>query len=166
MLDSAPAHSPREQLLGPRIVTAGPLVDGDPPIWGSAFVLHGGGDARAEMPYENQEQGYDFLKIYNNIDSDTFDAIASTSKEIGYPFAGHCSGRGRYERMVLAGARSIEHLAGFDGRRAQGGADPFEDASTTGTLPGASPTGSRSPGAPAQRRGSRGRTCSILGRER
>ncbi len=101
------------RVLGPRLFTAGPLADGDPPVWSSALVVHDAGEACMRMA-EQQRDGYDFFKIYNNISSQTFDGIVACSRSTGFPFAGHVPDAVGMERMLRGGARSIEHLSGYD----------------------------------------------------
>ncbi len=103
----------RGTLSGPRIVTAGPLADGDPPVWSQALVLHDAAEACARMA-EQQRQGYDFLKIYNNIAPATFDGIVACSHATGFRFAGHTPDAVGMRRMIEGGAWSIEHLTGYD----------------------------------------------------
>ena len=121
-------HIATGTLLGPRLVTAGPLTDGDPPMWSQSSVAHDGAEACALMTTE-QQQGYDFLKIYNNIGSETFDGIVACSNRLGFPFAGHVPDAVGMERMIRGHARSIEHLTGYDDaeRRAGGPFRPRAD---------------------------------------
>jgi uncharacterized protein YciI len=50
----------RGERLGPTIVTAGPLIDGDPPDWPGSVVLQRAEDADAIVAAQ-QAAGYDFL---------------------------------------------------------------------------------------------------------
>ncbi|MFO1304392.1 MAG: amidohydrolase family protein [Burkholderiales bacterium] len=100
------------KLVGPRVITPGPLADGDPPIWSSSLVVHDAAEACAKMA-EQQRLGYDFFKIYNNISPSTFDGIVACSRSTGFPFAGHTPDLVGMERMIRGGASSIEHLTGY-----------------------------------------------------
>lgn len=101
------------KLLGPRMLTAGPLADGDPPVWSQALVVRDAAEACAQMA-KQQREGFDFFKIYDKISPAAFDGIVACSRSTGYPFAGHVPDAISMERMILGGARSIEHLTGYD----------------------------------------------------
>ena len=66
-----------DNVLGPRIVTAGRLVDGDPPVWGEYSGVARSADEARTMMDEQQRAGFDFFKIYARLSLDTFDAIAA-----------------------------------------------------------------------------------------
>ncbi len=101
------------EVMGPRIVTAGRLVDGDPPIWGKySAVATSSDEARALMDDQRQE-GFDFFKIYAGLSVDTFDGIAAYSSETGFPFAGHVPDAVPHEHALQSGISAIEHLTGW-----------------------------------------------------
>src|SRR6185503_18877052 len=51
------------KLQGPTLFTAGPIVDGDPPVWpGSAVVTSA--EAAREVVRAQKKAGYDFIKVY------------------------------------------------------------------------------------------------------
>ncbi len=100
--------------VGPRIVTAGQLVDGDPPIWGEySGVARNAKEAR-DLMHEQQAAGYDFFKIYALLDLETFNGIAGLSAEMGFPFAGHVPDAVPLEHALLSEMASIEHLTGWE----------------------------------------------------
>lgn len=102
------------EVLGPRIVTAGALVDGDPPIWGEfSGVAKTPEDARRLLE-DQQAAGFDFFKVYALLKRDVFDAIAAHSKEIGFPFAGHVPDAVPLEHALASGMSSNEHLTGWN----------------------------------------------------
>jgi hypothetical protein len=102
------------EVIGPRIVTAGRLVDGDPPIWGEmSGVATSSDEARALMDEQRQE-GFDFFKIYSRLSADTFDGIAAYSREIDFPFAGHVPTAVPLEHALNSGISTIEHLTGWN----------------------------------------------------
>ena len=70
--------------LGPRIVTAGPIVDGEPPALPFAVSVTSAQDAIDEMDAQ-KAAGYDFLKIYHMLSPEVFDAIAAHAREIDFP---------------------------------------------------------------------------------
>jgi hypothetical protein len=59
----------RGDRLGPTIVTAGPIVDGEPPVWSGAAVVQTAAEAQATVASQ-KTAGYDFVKVYNNLSLD------------------------------------------------------------------------------------------------
>ena len=80
------------ETLGPRIVTAGRLTDGDPPIWGEYSGVARSAEEAAQQMDEQRAAGYDFFKIYAMLTLETFDGVAAHSKKTGFPFAGQRTG--------------------------------------------------------------------------
>lgn len=100
------------ELLGPTILTAGPLIDGEPRIWA--------GSARAVTAAEGEQlvskhkaAGYDFIKIYSNLQPDVFDAIATAAKRESIVFAGHTPESVPLQHALHSGMASIEHMTGY-----------------------------------------------------
>ena len=100
------------ELLGPTMITAGPIIDGDPPVWPGSTVLTD--PAQAEpVVLEQKEAGYDFLKPYAGLKLDVYDALVAAAKKHGMRFMGHVPDAVGLERVIAAGQSSIEHLDGF-----------------------------------------------------
>jgi imidazolonepropionase-like amidohydrolase len=78
------------RIVGPRVLAAGPLVDGEPPIWpGPATqVIKTRDDARASADMHCRA-GFDFVKTYNNLSPDLLREIARGAHACGLPVAGH-----------------------------------------------------------------------------
>jgi len=92
------------ELLGPRIYTAGPSLNG-----GSAPDA---ATAR-RMVREQKAAGYDFLKLHPGLKREVFDAIADEARAAGIPFSGHVSEDVGLQRALEAGQRAIDHLDGY-----------------------------------------------------
>lgn len=100
------------KLAGPTLITAGPIVDGDPPQWpGSAVVTTA--DAARQVVRDQKQAGYDFIKVYSGLSVDAYDAIAAEAKAQGIPFAGHIPKAVGLDKALVSGQRSIEHLDGY-----------------------------------------------------
>lgn len=111
-LDTRDAISAGE-LTGPRIFTAGPLLDGDPPIWsGSATrVVTTAAEARAAVA-EHVDAGYDFVKTYNNLDPDLLEVVVAAAHERGFAVAAHLPRRPvRSEGLRRAARAGIDLIA-------------------------------------------------------
>lgn len=100
------------EIPGPTIVTAGPIIDGVPPIWqGSTVATTAAGGERLAL--EHKAAGYDFIKVYSNLAPAVFDAIAATATAQGIAFAGHVPRSVPLEHALRSGMASIEHLTGY-----------------------------------------------------
>lgn len=100
----------RGELLGPRIVTAGPIIDGSPPLREDNLAVADPEAARAAVA-DQAAKGYDFIKLYTNLSPDAYAAAVDEAKRRGLRVAGHVP-RG----VPLAAAAqqwSIEHLGDF-----------------------------------------------------
>lgn len=91
-------------LLGPRLITSGPSLNG------SSVASP---EAGAAMVREHHAAGYDFLKIHPGLTRAEFDAIAVTANAVGIPFAGHVPEDVGVERALAAGIATIDHLDGY-----------------------------------------------------
>jgi imidazolonepropionase-like amidohydrolase len=108
-------------LVGPRIVgNAGPLVDGagapPPPTGGvprdnTGGIVNVSNAAEARAAVANlQQQGADFIKVYNLLSREAFFAIADETKRRGLSFIGHVPVSVTMAEASEAGQRSMEHL--------------------------------------------------------
>ena len=100
------------RLWGPRIVTAGPIVDGDPAVWPGSAAVATAEAARASVE-QQVEAGYDFIKVYSLLDPEPFRAAIDAAKEAGLPVGGHVPSSVPLRDAVAAGMDFIEHLTGF-----------------------------------------------------
>jgi imidazolonepropionase-like amidohydrolase len=98
-------------MLGPRVITSGPLLDGAPPRWPKAQSLEGPEAARAAVRH-HARVGYDFVKTYDGLDRETFAALAAAAREAGLPVAGHVPFAVGI-REAMRSMASIEHLTGL-----------------------------------------------------
>jgi imidazolonepropionase-like amidohydrolase len=96
---------------GPRIVTAGRLIDGPLPIWPGSITAKDAEEGRAAVLTAKQE-GSDFIKVYSLLPRDAYFAIAAEAKRQGMVFAGHVPDAVSAAEASDAGQKSIEHLTG------------------------------------------------------
>lgn len=99
-------------LLGPRIVTAGPILEGPDPFWDDTRVVDGPEEARRAV-LEQVEAGYDFIKVYHTLRPDVYRAVLDAASRAGVPVAGHSPGGVPFDEVLAGGQRSIEHLDGY-----------------------------------------------------
>jgi imidazolonepropionase-like amidohydrolase len=102
----------RGERLGPTIVTAGPIVDGDPPVWPGSRVVTTPDEARAAVR-EQAEAGYDFVKAYARLPAEAYDALLAAAAETGLPVDGHVPDAVGVERVLASDQRTLEHLLGY-----------------------------------------------------
>jgi hypothetical protein len=99
-------------LLGPTVYTAGPILDGSPPVWEGSDVVVTPEQARSAVG-KQKRAGYDFLKIYDNLRPAAYDAIMQAAAEAHMPVAGHVPPHVGLQRVLDARQTSIEHLTGY-----------------------------------------------------
>jgi len=94
----------------PALVASGPLLDGPRQPWTqrAALPLDSVEEARAAAE-RLADGGVDFLKIYNNLSPEQYQAVAEVARKRGLPFAGHVPFRLTVEQVSAAGQKSIEH---------------------------------------------------------
>ena len=101
------------RVLGPRLLTTGPIMDGDPPYWRGSDVVTGATPA-AESVARQAEAGYDFIKVYNRLPPEAYGAIIVEAASQGLPVVGHVPDAVGLEPVLRSGQASIEHLQGYD----------------------------------------------------
>lgn len=111
------------ELVGPSIYTAGPIVDGNPPVWPGSTVLTDPAKAEAVV-LEQKEAGYDFLKVYARLPLDAYDELLRAAKKHGMRVMGHVPEAVGLARVIASGQESVEHLDGW-AEAAQADDSPF-----------------------------------------
>ena len=99
-------------LLGPTVYTAGPLLDGSPPVWEGSDVVTTAEQARQAV-VNQKNAGYDFLKVYDNLRPVTYHAVIAAAADARMSVAGHVPPHVGLERVLDAHQWSIEHLTGY-----------------------------------------------------
>lgn len=89
------------ELLGPRLFTSGPSVNGN-----SAPDA----ETATRMVRGQKAAGYDFVKIHPGLKPEVFDAMVAAAKEAGIPFAGHVSTQVGVGAALAARQRAIDHF--------------------------------------------------------
>ena len=103
------------RLLGPRIYTPGPMLDGPKPRFPSSLAIATPEDAHRAVT-DLKQRGADFIKLQSLIPRDAVFAIAEEARKQEIPFEGHVPDSVRASEMSEAGMKSFEHLIGiFEG---------------------------------------------------
>jgi hypothetical protein len=98
-------------IVGPRIVTAGPIIDGSPPLRDDNLAVADASEARAAVASQ-AASGYDFIKLYSNLSAESYGAAVAEARQRGLKVAGHVPDGVTLERAIES-QWSIEHLGDF-----------------------------------------------------
>lgn len=95
-------------MVGPRIWTAGTVLDNPGARWSHITVVHDPDEARAAVQRLKRE-GADFVKVYSNLTPENYDAIIAEAGRLGLPVDGHVPRAISPERASRSGQRILEH---------------------------------------------------------
>lgn len=109
-LNSTRSRIARERLTAPRIVAAGPAIDGVPPHFGVGVANEA--EAREQVRVHNRD-GADFIKPYDLLTREAYFALVDEAKKLGMPVAGHVPVSLSVKEVSDAGQASVEHLLDF-----------------------------------------------------
>jgi hypothetical protein len=96
--------------LGPRILIAGELLDGNPPVWPNQSLLVDTPERGIAAVRHLAAQGVDCVKIYNHVHEDVLAAVIVVARELGLPVIGHVPRRMSMLRAIQAGMNGLEHI--------------------------------------------------------
>ena len=111
----------------PAVYSASPGIDGSPPTWGYTREISNPADAEA-LVAEMASEGWSFLKLYNRLSPEVYDALADAAALHGIRFLRHVPWAVTLEHALDRGHASIEHLTGYDRALGPGSAATFVDA--------------------------------------
>ena len=98
------------QLLGPRVVTCGPIVDGPQPAAHGPTIVVGTPTEGRQTVDRLKQRGADCVKVYDRLPRDAYFAIIDQAKRDGIPVVGHVPEAITTTEASDAGQKSIEHL--------------------------------------------------------
>jgi imidazolonepropionase-like amidohydrolase len=105
----------QHRMLGPRMVIAGPMLDGPKTQFPASIAITTPDDGRRAVQML-VERGVDFIKIQSYVPRDAYFAIAEECRKRGVVFVGHVPDAVRGAEAANAGQKSFEHLIGvFEG---------------------------------------------------
>ncbi len=107
--DSARVQTARGDLIAPRFVGAGHILDGAPAIWPGSTGVKDAAEAR-RMVDSLAAGGASFIKVYSRLTPEEFRAAAEQARTRGLPFAGHVPSLVGVGEASDLGMKSIEHL--------------------------------------------------------
>jgi imidazolonepropionase-like amidohydrolase len=97
----------------PRIVAAGPILDGPDPMFPELSIAVDSETAGRDAVVRLCRAGTDFIKVYTTLPRDAYFAIADECRLCGSVLAGHVPDSVTAEEASGAGQKSIEHLTGI-----------------------------------------------------
>jgi Amidohydrolase family len=100
------------QLVGPHMIIAGPIVQGPLPFKMPLFISVNNEAEARQMVVSLKGRGVDFIKVQDALPRGLYFAIADEAKRQRIPFAGHVPPSITAAEASNAGQRSIEHLGG------------------------------------------------------
>jgi len=100
------------EMLGPTLYTSGPIMEG-PPKTNPLMEVFNTPEAAAKSVTWQVAQGYDFIKVYDNLDLSTYDAVIKTAHDLNGEVVGHVPIHVGLEHALASGQKTIEHLSGF-----------------------------------------------------
>jgi hypothetical protein len=107
------------ELLGPRLLIAGPIIEGVPPAQAASVVDTEGRrlvKTFAEGVAEVRRQkaaGFDYVKVYNNVPLDAYHGLVAEAARLRMPVVGHVPFAAAIQGALAARQKSIEHLRGY-----------------------------------------------------
>jgi imidazolonepropionase-like amidohydrolase len=100
------------EIIGPDIYTTGFTLDGDPAVSPMNKKIKNLAEAEKEIQ-EEKEAGYDYIKIYDNLSPESFEAILSAARTYDMPVVGHVPFEVGIDNVLQSSVLSIEHLTGY-----------------------------------------------------
>jgi imidazolonepropionase-like amidohydrolase len=98
------------QLLGPKIVASGAIVDGPDSFSNPEFTVSVGAAEQAqEAVAKHRREGADFIKVYDGLSRDAYFAIIEEAKLENISVAGHLPAAISVRDAAAAGQQSLEH---------------------------------------------------------
>jgi imidazolonepropionase-like amidohydrolase len=98
------------RVVGPRIVAAGPILDGPHPVDPTISMAIGESTAARLAVDSLARAGVDFIKVYTLLPRDAFYSVIAAARRHGLPVAGHVPAAVTPVEAAEAGMKSVEHL--------------------------------------------------------
>jgi hypothetical protein len=105
------ARGTRESPATPRLVAAGPIVDGPQPTFPDQSIAVASPNDAPRIVDSLAAASVDFIKVYSRLPRETYQALATAARRRGIPFAGHVPVEVSVRDASDAGQASVEHMA-------------------------------------------------------
>jgi len=100
------------ELAGPTVYSASPGLDANPVSWPQTQIVEDPAIADSVVAAQ-VAAGWRFIKIYNRLSPEVFDAIFASARQRGIRVVGHVPFAVPVEHALDSGMASIEHLTGY-----------------------------------------------------
>ncbi len=101
-------------VLGPRIIGAGQLIDGKPIVYQGITHETTTPDEARKIVNELADKGVNFIKAYEMLRLEVYEALAQQAKARGLTYVGHLPLMVSLEDAIRLGHKSFEHLRGLE----------------------------------------------------
>ena len=99
-------------MTGPSLFVASAGLEGPGPYWPGSIVVTSAADARAAVD-EAGAAGYDFIKVYNQLQLSPYVAILDEARTLGIPVVGHVPRAVSADFAIENGQWTIEHFSRY-----------------------------------------------------
>jgi imidazolonepropionase-like amidohydrolase len=99
-------------LFGPTIYTAGPVMEGSPVFHPLADAIDSPEIAGDSVAWQ-KAQGYDFIKVYDHLSPDVYQAILTAARQNDMLVVGHVPLAVGLDNVLAGGQQTIEHMSGY-----------------------------------------------------
>jgi imidazolonepropionase-like amidohydrolase len=100
------------RILGPRIYTSGPLIDGPEPVWPDISFAVTTDRQIPKFVEKLKNEGVDFVKAYAGLTEEYVVALVEESARAGIPVFIHRPRNIPYESLMETGVKAIAHMPG------------------------------------------------------
>ena len=102
----------KHQQLGPRMIVAGPMLDGPNSSYKAALPITTPESGRQAVDMLHA-RGVDFIKVQSGVPRAAYFAITDETRRVGIEFEGHVPDSIRAQEAISSGQRTFEHLIGI-----------------------------------------------------
>ncbi len=100
------------ELLGPTMIANGPILDGTHSVWPGTIVV-ASRDKAEKTVEELKISGADFIKVYDSLAPDVYEALSIAAQKYGLAVDGHMPAQLDPRDAARLGHRSVEHMSGL-----------------------------------------------------
>ncbi|MEK9135468.1 MAG: amidohydrolase family protein [Patescibacteria group bacterium] len=98
------------KVLGPRMYICGPILEGDPPFWKGFRIVRNKKEGRIAVS-ELKRQGVDFIKVYQTLKPEVYEAILKEACKRGLKVTGHLPKSISIMKAIKMGQGGFEHMS-------------------------------------------------------
>lgn len=99
----------RQQILGPTLYTASPILEGSTNVWKFSVVVKTRNAARQAV-IQFAKAGYDFIKVYHTLPQEVYQEILRVGDSLRIPVVGHIPFYVDLQQILASTQYSLEHV--------------------------------------------------------